>query len=652
MIEITFPDGIKKKYPKDTTVLEILKELPQKIRQEALAAKVNDKLVDLSSKIDRNSTIKIITFNDKEGIEVFRHSTAHVLAQAVTELYPYAKLTVGPVVDEGFYYDIEHEPFTPEDLIKIESKMKEIVDRKTPIERTELTKKEAKEMFKDNKYKLEMIEEMDDTGSISGASGMGGAGGSGEVISTYNQGKFIDLCRGPHVPHTGIIKAFKLMKIAGAYWRGDQKNKQLQRIYGISFPDRKMLANYLHILEEAKKRDHRILGKRLELFSFHDEGKGFPFFLNNGIIIWNELLNFWREEHKKAGYIEIKTPVILNKSLWETSGHWSYYKDNMYTLKIDDEENAIKPMNCPGGMLVYKEKLHSYRELPLRVGEIGHVHRHELSGVLSGLFRVRAFHQDDAHIFMTKEQITGEVLDVLKLAEKFYKTFGLDYHLELSTKPPKSVGTDEQWEQATKGLKDALDSTGKTYKINEGDGAFYGPKIDLHIKDAIGRTWQCGTIQLDMALPERFDLTYEDKDGTKHRPVMIHRVIYGSLERFFGVLIEHFAGKFPLWLSPTQVRILTVSDNFNEYGEKIRNLLEAENIRVDVDSRTESVPKKVRDAQMDLIPLVLTVGEKETSSNTVAIRTLDGQVKFGVSTDEFVRKVKEIIKSKAIEIKL
>lgn len=652
MIEITFPDGTKKEYQKGITILEILKDLPQKIRQEALAAKVNNKLVDLSTKLDRNSTLKIITFNDKEGVEVFRHSTAHVLAQAVTELYPYAKLTIGPVVDEGFYYDIEHEPFTPEDLIKIESKMKEIVDRKTPFERKEITKKEAKELFKDNKYKLEMIEEMDDASCTSSTSGTGKVIGSGEAISAYTQGKFTDLCRGPHVSHTGIIKAFKIMKIAGAYWRGDQKNKQLQRVYGISFPDRKMLANYLHVLEEAKKRDHRILGKRLELFSFHDEGKGFPFFLNNGIVIWNELLNFWREEHKKAGYIEIKTPVILNKTLWETSGHWSYYKDNMYILKIDEEEHAIKSMNCPGGMLVYKEKLHSYRELPLKIGEIGHVHRHELSGVLSGLFRVRAFHQDDAHIFMTKEQITDEVLSVLKLSEKFYKTFGLDYHLELSTRPAKSVGTDEQWEQATTSLKKALDSTGKKYKINEGDGAFYGPKIDLHIKDAIGRTWQCGTIQLDMALPERFDLTYEDKDGTKHRPVMIHRVIYGSLERFFGVLIEHFAGKFPLWLSHVQVRILTVSDQFNEYGVKLKELFEAENIRVDIDSRTESVPKKVRDAQMDLIPLVLTVGEKETSSNTVAIRTLDGQVKFGVSTDEFIKKVKELIRSKAIEIKL
>jgi len=637
MIEITFPDGTKKKYEKGIKISEILKGLPEFVQQEALAAKVDDKLVDLTAEIDRNATLQILTFRDPEGVEIFRHSSAHLMAEAVTELYPYAKLTIGPVVDEGFYYDIDHEPFTPENIIEIEKKMKEIINRKTPIIRKEITKKEALELFKDNEYKLEMINELGDTE---------------EVISVYEQGKFADLCRGPHVPHTGKIKSFKLTKIAGAYWRADAKNKQLQRIYGISFRDKKDLKQYLHVLEEAKKRDHRELGKKLELFSFHDHGKGLPFFHPKGMIIWNELLDFWREEHKKGGYVEIKTPLILNKSLWEKSGHWAHYKDDMYTLKVDEDDYAIKPMNCPGGMLIYKEKLHSYRELPLRAGEIGLVHRHELSGVLTGLFRVWAFHQDDAHIFMTKSQIKDEVLGVLSLAERFYKTFGLDFNLELSTRPEGSIGTDEQWEFATNGLKNALDGTGKEYKINEGDGAFYGPKIDLHIKDALGRTWQCGTIQLDMSLPERFDLTYEGQDGQKHRVVMIHRVIYGSLERFLGVIVEHFAGKFPLWLAPTQVRILTVSEKFNEYGAKVEKMFEEAGIRAEIDNRTESIPKKVRDAQIQYIPLILTVGEKEETNNTVAVRTLKGEVKFGVNTEEFIQKVKENIKKRELEFKL
>jgi threonyl-tRNA synthetase len=636
MIEITFPDSSKKKFEKGTSVADILKGLPQKLQQDALAAKVDDKLVDLSYVPTKNCSLQIITYNDKEGIDVFRHSSAHLMAEAITELFPYAKLTIGPVVEEGFYYDIDHDPFTPEDMEKIEKKMKEIADRKTSIVRKEITKKDALVLFKDNPYKIEMINDL---------------GGSGETISIYGQGKFTDLCKGPHVPHTGKIKAFKLTKIAGAYWRGDAKNKQLQRIYGISFPDRKMLTEYLNFIEEAKKRDHRELGKRLELFSFHDEGRGFPFFHPKGMIIWNELLDFWRQEHKKAGYVEIKTPIILNRALWERSGHWMHYKQNMYTVKIDEEDNAIKPMNCPGGFLLYGEKLHSYRELPLRAGEIGLVHRHELSGVLAGLFRVRAFHQDDAHIFMTKEQIKDEVLGVLKLAEKFYKTFGLDFKLELSTRPKDSIGTDDQWNTATNALRDALISTGREFKVNEGDGAFYGPKIDIHIRDAIGRTWQCGTVQLDMSMPERFDLNYEGKDGQRHRVVMIHRVIYGSMERFFGVLIEHFAGKFPLWLSPVQVRIMTVSDKFNDYGEKVRKMFEEAEIRTELDTRTESIPKKVRDAQVQYIPLMLTVGEKEEAAGTVAVRTLGGEVKFGVNVQELIELVNVNIKHRELVFK-
>jgi threonyl-tRNA synthetase len=643
MIEITFPDGTKKKFEKGVSIVDILKGLPPILQQNALAAKVDDELVDLTFKPTKNSTLEIITFKNQkgdlseEGVDVFRHSTAHLMAEAITELYPYAKLTIGPVVEDGFYYDIDHEPFTPEDIEKIEKKMKEITNRKTPITREEITKQEALELFKDNQYKTEMINELGETG---------------EKISVYKQGQFVDLCRGPHVPHTGKIKAFKLTKIAGAYWRANAKNKQLQRIYGISFTDKKDLREYLHNLEEAKKRDHREIGKKLDLFSFHDEGKGFPFFHAKGMIIWNELMDLWREKHKQAGYVEIKTPIMLNKALWEKSGHWANYQENMYTVKIDEEDHAIKPMNCPGGMMIYKEKLHSYRELPLRAGEIGLVHRHELSGVLTGLFRVRAFHQDDAHIFMTKEQIKDEVLGVLNLAESFYKLFGLDFHLELSTKPEKAIGNDEMWDITTNELKKALDASGKEYKINEGDGAFYGPKIDLHIRDAIGRTWQCGTIQLDMSLPDKFDLTYEGKDGQKHRVVMIHRVIYGSLERFLGVIIEHFAGKFPLWLSPLQVRILTVADRFNDYAEKVKAMFEKQGIRVDIDSRTEGVPKKVRDAQVQYIPLMLTVGEKEQDNNTIAVRTLKGDVKFGVNTEEFLKKIKENIVNRELELNL
>jgi threonyl-tRNA synthetase len=629
MINIEFPDQTKIGFKEGVTGIDIAKKIGIGLAKAALAIEVNSKLQDLSLPINENAKIKIITFKDKKGVEVFRHSTAHVLAEAVVELFPDAKPTIGPVVDEGFYYDFDKkEPFTPEDLVKIEKKMQEIVKKELAFERKDITKTEAKKLFKDNKFKLELIDEYEDK------------------LSTYKQGKFVDLCRGPHIQSTGQIGAFKLTKISSAYWKGDSNNPQLQRIYGISFPEKKELKDYLTLMEEAEKRNHRKLGKELDLFSIHDEAPGMPFFHAKGMIIWNELINFWREEHRKAGYVEVKTPIILNRKLWEMSGHWENYRDNMYTLKIDNFDYAVKPMNCPGGMLLYKEKIHSYKEFPLRLAEIGLVHRHELSGVLSGLFRVRAFHQDDAHIFMTEEQIKDEILGVLNLADKFYNVFGLGYHLELSTRPAKSVGNDLQWEKATAGLKAALDSTGKKYKINEGEGAFYGPKIDLHIKDAIGRTWQCGTIQLDMSFPERFDLTFEGKDGRKHRPVMIHRVIYGSMERFLGVLIEHFAGKFPLWLSPLQVTILPIADRHVKYAEEVKKKMFEAGLRVELDDRAESTSKKVRDAQVQQINYILVVGDNEEKNGTVNVRTRDNKIHGEKKVDKFIEELVKEIKDK------
>jgi threonyl-tRNA synthetase len=629
MVLITFPDSSTKEFKAGITGAELAASISKELEEKAVAIKVNNNVVDLNTQINKDSKVRILTTKDPEGMAVFRHSTAHLMAQAITEIYPFAKLTIGPVVDEGFYYDIDHAPFRPEDLKKIEEKMYELMKQKIPIERHELSKKDALEVFKDNEFKTEMIGELEEG-----------------TISVYRQGVFVDLCRGPHVPHTGKIKAFKLTKIAGAYWRADSSKKQLQRIYGISFPTKDELKEYLRLKEEAEKRDHRKIGKELDLFSFHDEGPGMPFFHPKGMIIWNELMKFWHECHRQDGYVELKTPLMLNRKLWETSGHWMNYRENMYETKIDNMEYAIKPMNCPGGMLWYKEKIHSYKELPIRAGEIGLVHRHELSGVLSGLFRVRCFHQDDAHIFMTAEQITQEVLGVLNLIKRMYDVFGLGYHLELSTRPAKSIGTDEAWEAATVGLKGALDEYGAEYKINEGDGAFYGPKIDVHIKDAIGRTWQCATVQLDMNLPERFDLTYEGEDGRKHRPVMIHRVIYGAIERFLGVLIEHYAGKFPVWLSPVQVRVLTVADRHDEYAEKTRQQLFNAGVRVELDSRAESIPKKVREAQLQKIPYILVVGDKEMENKTVNIRTRDNVVHGESSLEEFISKIAGEIKDK------
>jgi len=631
-IKIIFPDKSVREYNEGIPVMNIVKELPHKIQKAALAGLVNDKPVDLSYKINEDCTLKILTFEDDLGKEVFRHSTAHLMAHAITELYPDAKLTIGPVVDEGYYYDIDHEPFKPEDLVKIEKRMKELAKKDIKISREDMTKKEAHKLFKDNVYKLELIEDLED-----------------DNISIYRQDDFIDLCRGPHVPSTSYIRAFKLTKIAGAYWRADAKNKQLQRIYGISFPKQGMLEAHLKLLEEVEKRDHRKLSKELEIYSMHEEGPGFPFFLPNGMTLKNILIDFWRKEHKKAGYVEIQTPIILNKALWEKSGHWENYKENMYFTKIDNEDYAIKPMNCPGGMMVYKEKIHSYRELPMRVGELGIVHRHEMSGVLSGLFRVRVFTQDDAHIFMTPDQIKDEIVGVIDLVGKFYSLFGFKYNVELSTRPDKSIGTDEQWELATNGLKEALESKKVDFKINEGDGAFYGPKIDFHLTDCIGRTWQCGTIQLDMSLPDRFDLTYEGEDGKKHRPIMIHRVIYGSIERFMGILIEQYAGKFPLWLAPLQIQLLTVADRFNKYAEDLLAEFESVGLRVELDTRSESVSYKIRDAQVKKIPLVITIGEREVKDKTVSVRTPDGKVST-LKPDEFLKQILKNIEDKEQKI--
>lgn len=567
---------------------------------------------------------------EKEYLQKLRHSTAHVLAQAVKKVFPDAKLAIGPAIEDGFYYDFDLEkPFTPSDLKKIEHEMKDIIRKNYVFEKNTLSKEEAKKLFENEPYKKELIDGLEE-----------------EEATIYTNGDFTDLCKGPHVDKTGEIKAFKLTKIAGAYWKGSSENKQLQRIYGIAFKTENALKDYLKFLEEAEKRDHRKLGKELELFSFHEEGPGFPFMLPKGMIIWNELLDYWRKEHVKASYKEIKTPIILSKKLWLQSGHWDHYKDNMYFTNIDDLEYAVKPMNCPGSILAFKEKLHSYRELPLRMCELGLVHRHELSGVLAGLFRVRCFTQDDAHIFITEEQVKDEIKNVMSLIDKFYKLFGFEYHVELSTRPENYMGQAETWDKAEKALEEALKENKMDYKINPGDGAFYGPKIDFHIKDCIGRTWQCATIQLDFAMPEKFDLTYEGSDGAKHRVVMIHRVIFGSVERFFGILIEHFAGEFPIWLSPTQVRILTISDKFNAYAEDLKKKLEESNVRVEIDLRAESMGKKVREAEVQKVPLILTVGEKEEQNHTVAVRTSDNKLHFGIKTEDFVKKVSDAINEK------
>ena len=636
MINITFPDNSIKSFENNPSGMDVAKSISDGFARNCVAMKIDGRLLDLSQTIKEDSAISFITAKDDEGLDILRHSSAHVMAEAVLNIYKDAKLTIGPVVEDGFYYDIDMDPISKDDLGAIEAQMKKIIKAKSTFERKVVSKEQALEIFKDNPFKLELINELDED----------------QEISLYQNGRFIDLCRGPHIPHTGMIKGFKLLKISGAYWRADQTREQLQRLYGISFFDKKKLNKYIHMVEEAKKRDHRKLGTRLDLYSFHDEAAGMPFFHAKGVEIWNALLKYWRDEHKAAGYVETKTPLMLNRKLWEKSGHWENYRENMYTSVIDDEEYAIKPMNCPGGMLLYKTKAYSYRDLPLRAGEVGLVHRHELSGALSGLFRVRAFHQDDAHIFMTLDQIEDEVLGVLKLSQRIYSRFGLDFHLELSTRPKKSIGSDKQWEEATNGLKAALELYGRDYVINEGDGAFYGPKIDIHIKDALGRTWQCGTVQLDMALPERFDLTYKGKDNEKHRPIMIHRVIYGSMERFFGILVEHFAGRFPLWLAPVQAILLPINQDLSGYADEIKSELETHQIRCEVDKRSETLKKKIRDAQLNYIPLIITIGDKEKESRTLSVRTLDGKVRMGLSMDEFARSVLHHVKERTLDEKI
>lgn len=633
MITITFPNGDIKRFEDAPTGFEVARSISEDFARNCVALKINDTLVDLYTRIEADARVQFITVKDPEALNIMRHSAAHVMAQAILHLYPEAKLTIGPVVEDGFYYDIDMPPISEADFPKIEAEIQKIVKAKIPFSRKLVSKTDALELYKNEPYKSEMIAELDDG-----------------TISLYEQGDFTDLCRGPHVPHAGFVRAIKLMKVSGAYWRADQSRAQLQRIYGTAFFDKKELRAYLEFIEEAKKRNHRKLGAALDLFSFHDEAPGMAFFHAKGMDVWNALLEYWREEHRKAGYVETKTPIMLNRSLWEKSGHWDNYRENMYTTVIDETEYAIKPMNCPGGMILYSMKPHSYKDLPLRAAEIGLVHRHELSGVLSGLFRVRAFHQDDAHIFMTPEQIESEILGVLNLVDRVYSTFGLGFHLELSTRPAKSIGTDAQWETATDGLRSALNAYGREYKINEGDGAFYGPKIDIHIKDALGRTWQCGTVQLDMALPERFNLQYVGADNEKHRPIMIHRVIYGSIERFFGILVEHFAGKFPLWLAPVQAVALPINDELIPAAVEVCDLLNSSGIRAEVDDRSESLNKKVREAQINQIPLILTIGAKEKEAGTLSVRTLDGTVAYGIPRERFLKEVLDQIRRRSLNL--
>ncbi|MBS3096037.1 threonine--tRNA ligase [Candidatus Woesearchaeota archaeon] len=638
-IKITLPDGSAREFDKGITAGEIAFGIGKRLGEDALIARVNDKLKDLFVPINEDATLQILTFKDKEGLEVFRHSTAHLLAQAVIELFPDAKLTIGPVVEGGFYYDfdIAHH-FTPEDLAKIEGRMREIVEKDYKVERIELTESEAKKLFKDNPYKIELIDEFHK---------------EKQPLSAYRQGDFIDLCKGPHIPSTGKIKAFKLTKISSAYWRGDQTKQQLQRIYGISFPEKSMLEQHLKLIEEAEKRDHRKLGKELEWFNFFEESPGAPFFYPKGAVIYNQLLNFIRAEYKKRGYQEVITPLLYDKSLWLTSGHWEHFKEHMFTLESEGKEYAIKPMNCPSHVLIYKSKSRSYKELPLRIADFAPLHRNELSGTLAGLTRVRKMSQDDAHIFVAPEMIEEEIISVLDFTNFIYKKiFDFEYKVELSTRPEKFMGKIEDWSTAEESLKKALGGKGIKYEIKAGEGAFYGPKIDFHIKDALGRSWQLATIQLDFQLPERFDANYVGADNAKHRVIMIHRALLGSLERFIGILVEHYAGKLPLWLAPIQARILTVSDKYSDYANKIKEELEKNSIRAELDDRTESVGYKVREAQAQKIPLILTVGEKEESKGTVAVRTIDNKVYFDVKVDDLIKKSMKNIEEKKVKFEI
>lgn len=635
MINITLKNGDIRSIEENIAVLDFAKVLSRSLAKVALAAKVNDKIVGLDYVLTEDCKVELLTFEDNEGKIALRHSASHVLAQAVKRLYKNVKFAIGPAIENGFYYDFEtEEPFTTEDLGKIQKEMEKIINENLPIVRSELSRAEAIKLFADKgeDYKVELINDLPEDA----------------IISLYTQGEFVDLCAGPHVASTGKVKTVKLQSIAGAYWRGDEKRKMLQRVYGTAFEKKADLDAYLHMLEEAAKRDHRKLGRELDLFSIQEEGPGFPFFHPNGMIIRNELENYWRAVHTRYGYKEIKTPIILNQKLWQQSGHWDHYQENMYFTSIDDEAYAIKPMNCPGGILVYKTKQHSYRDLPLRTAELGLVHRHELSGALHGLMRVRSFTQDDAHIFMLPSQIKAEIQNVIDLFNEVYSVFGLSYHAELSTKPAKAMGSDEIWETTTKALQEALEDCGMEYIVNEGDGAFYGPKIDFHLRDSIGRTWQCGTIQLDMLMPEKFDLTFVGEDGQKHRPVMIHRVVYGSIERFIGILIEHFAGLFPLWLAPVQVRVLTITDKQLPYANELALKMKAKGIRVEVDIRNEKIGYKIRESQILKTPYTVVLGDKEIEENKVAVRKHGENNSETIATEEFIKDIYNKIITKSI----
>ena len=638
MLKITLKDGALREVEAGTSILDFVKQVSNSLAKKVLAAKVDGETKDLTAVLNKDCTVEFLTFEEADGRWALRHTASHILAQAVKRLYKEdnVKLAIGPAIDNGFYYDIDMDRQLSEaDLKDIEKEMKKIVKENLKLERKEVSRADALKMFEEmgESYKVELINDLPEDA----------------LITLYTQGEFTDLCAGPHVLSTGKVKALKLQSVAGAYWRGSEKNKMLQRIYGTAFEKQADLDEYLHMLEEAAKRDHRKLGKELDLFSLHEEGPGFPFFHPNGMVVRNELINYWREVHRRYGYQEIKTPMIMNRKLWETSGHWDHYKENMYFTKIDDEDYAVKPMNCPGGMLVYKSHQHSYRDLPLRMGELGLVHRHELSGALHGLFRVRNFTQDDAHLFITPAQIEEEIQHTIDLFDEVYSTFGLKYTAELSTRPEDSMGSDEIWENATNALRNALEHRGLKYVINEGDGAFYGPKIDFHLRDSIGRTWQCGTIQLDMLMPEKFDLTYVGEDGEKHRPVMLHRVVYGSIERFIGILIENYAGAFPTWLAPVQVRILPITDKHADYAYELKKKMFDLGLRVEVDDRNEKTGYKIRESQVKKTPYTLVVGDQEMADGTAAVRKRGVKDSETMKVDDFIKYVQEKIASKSEE---
>ena len=630
-MNIALPDGSVKELAAGATVADVAASIGAGLAKAALAGKVDGTLVDLTATVTDGATVEIITAKSPEALHIMRHSCAHIMAEAVQELYPGTQIAFGPATDDGYFYDFElSNNISSDDFGAIEKKMAEIVKADEPFVREVVSIDEAKKIFADQRFKLEHIDDLTD-----------------QEISIYRHGSFVDLCAGPHVPSAGKIGAFKMMKLAGAYWRGDATREQLQRLYGTAFFKKSELEEYLHNLEEAEKRDHRRIGREMDIFMMRDEAPGFPFFLPNGMILKNTLLDYWREIHKKAGYVEISTPMIMNKQLWQTSGHWDHYKDNMYSTVIDEEEYCVKPMNCPGGVLVYASKPHSYRDLPIRAGEIGLVHRHEMKGALHGLFRVRCFNQDDAHLFVRPDQLTEEIVGVVKLIDSVYQQFGFTYHVELSTRPEDSMGSDEDWEAAEAGLKTALEELGMEYEVNEGDGAFYGPKIDFHLTDSLGRTWQCGTVQLDFQMPQNFDLEYTDADGSKKRPVMLHRVCYGSVERFIGILIEHYAGKFPVWLAPMQVKVLPVSEKSRDYAHRVADAIEAAGIRVVVDNRDEKIGYKIREARsIDRVPYMVIVGEKEAEEGTISVRDRTNET-HPSTIEDFCAKVREEIRTRA-----